>query len=222
MEWLKGLDEAQRAMIVGVVVQYLVQFIKWAAEKAGYEVEEAKVTKLVTAALMSGLAAFALTGYTTALWHEWLMTFLVAVTAHEVGNKLARKATNVVQSAMLYGLVIVCGLCLVLFSLPAHADGWVSKLNATVLLAPNSGPAFGVAASYPVAEHLWTDAGVKRADIGTDVFLGASTDFAIGTLLKVFDIDLGEQPDGTRIGGAYLFRESDIFFYFAQSFPLRF
>jgi len=104
-------------------------------------------------------------------------------------------------------------LFLLLFSLPVHADG----LSATLFAAPNSDAILGAGASWQAQDHLWADAIAKRAEVGTDVALGASTDLqGVAALLNLAGLDVRPPNSGTRLGCGYLLREGEWFAYAAQ------
>lgn len=212
LEWLKGLDEATRALLVGVVVQYIVQALKWLGDKAGMNVAEAKLSKLVTAGVTAGVATVLVTGYNQQFWKEWLFAFASAVLLHEAGNKGLRKGKKIkkaitdaiafesVALSLIVGLVLCCSLC----APPAHADGWQEKLSATIIAAPNDGPMLGAAVSYQALSHLWLDVGAKRDRGGTEEFAGFSTDLqaAADLIGRLFDFDPGAIPPTARAGYA--------------------
>lgn len=121
---------------------------------------------------------------------------------------------------LLLTCAVLVGFCLLLFSLPAaHADGIADKVSATLFAAPNSGATLGVGASYQFAANGWIDFGVTRGMVGTDQFVGASTDLqALSGLIGNFlGTDLGTIPPAARVGGGYQFQEQAWCCYLAYS-----
>lgn len=228
LEWLRGLSEANRALLVGLVVQYLVQAIKWAAGKAGMAVEEAKITKLVAAILTAGVATYLITGNTGAFWQEWLFAAATAVLLHEAGNKLKRKAVKVLDDAasLAYGLLAVllvtCLACT--WCAGPSVAGDLPLPEATLVGSLDGGPTLGAAASWHVADlgslEAWADVGIKREEAGTDWFAGGSTPAAalldtlpvIRLLAPAVDRVF---PAETRLGAGYLFDAREPWVYLA-------
>ncbi|HOQ98204.1 MAG TPA: hypothetical protein PLJ35_05230 [Anaerolineae bacterium] len=132
LEWLKGLTEEQRMLIVGLIAQYVVQLEKLVCAKLKWNIEEAKLTKLTMAAVTTGLAALVINGIEPAFWKEWLLAFISAVVLHEVGGKVVRKADEVIDealaaTAMPYLLLGTLALAFCLCAPPAAAQadpGW--------------------------------------------------------------------------------------------------
>lgn len=101
----------------------------------------------------------------------------------------------------------------------AHADGLTYKLSATLYAAPNSGATLGAGVSWQWQEHGWLDLGVTRGAVGTDQFVGASTDLQAlaGFIGQFLGTDLGELPPAARVGGGYQFQEQAWCCYLAYS-----
>lgn len=201
LEWLRALSDDQRLLLVGLVAQYIVQLEKWIAGRLGWNIEEAKLTKLTLAAVTTAAAAVIVTGYSTAFWREWLLTFAAAVLFHEVGNKALRAVSKEVAQAcymplLLAGLLCCCCVCgpAVAADLvtdtgtelltnvapaqaaPAEKSPWFSEICPSAMKTANSLTSIGTGLSvniYRFSEDrsLWAD-GCLLYDGGQDVIGG--------------------------------------------------
>lgn len=190
LEWLKGLTEEQRMLIVGLIAQYIVQLEKLICAKLKWNIEEAKLTKLTMAAVTTGLAALVINGIEPAFWKEWLLAFISAVVLHEVGGKVVRKAGEVVgeavaASAMPYVLIGTLALAFCLCAPPAAAEpspwfsetAWSAFKTSDTLESIGAGPSLSVYQWAP--DHaVWLD-GALLYDGAADavgLFGGLSTE----------------------------------------------
>lgn len=101
---------------------------------------------------------------------------------------------------------------IVLAAAPVMADR--QPIEVSPVAALDDGPVLGGCLSYPVLEFepytLWFDAGEKRADAGSNLFIGASTDAwkfldEVPVLKWVFPALDFVLPDNARLLGARIF-----------------
>lgn len=117
-------------------------------------------------------------------------------------------------------ITIILLVLVVLAVTPALADRQPIEVSGVASL--DGGPVLGSCLSYPVAEvgdyTGWLDAGTKRADGGSNIFVGGSTDAwklleefpLIKYAFPALDFVL---PSDARIGGGYLFANKEWMFY---------
>lgn len=213
LEWLRALSDDQRLLLVGLVAQYAVQVEKWIAGRLGWDIEEAKLTKLTMAAVTTAAAAVIVTGYSTAFWREWLLTFAAAVLFHEVGNKALRAVSKEVAQACYMPLLLAGLLCCCLISAPAVAadeapSPWFSDVNFSTIKTADALASIGTGVSinvYRVAPErsLWLDL-APLYDAPRDVvggFAGVSTEIAGLGVIETMLAPLG--ADCVGYGGKY-------------------